>query len=152
MLCTGNNTEYCGAGNRLSLYMYNATSTSSTKLSSSTQVSRASSQLSTTSSQLATTSSKSSTTTTSGTTSSASPTGTLIGGYGYVGCQTDAGANARTLSSTSFTDTAMTVETCSSFCGARGYTYFGVEYGRWHSLNSHFLSQIYGKFLLSRHV
>ena len=140
MLCTGNNTEYCGAGNRLSLYMYNAslisttssatTSSSSTKLSSSSQVSTASSQLSTTSSQLATTSSKSSTTIASATTSSASPTGTLIGGYGYVGCQTDAGANARTLSSTSFTHTAMTVETCSSFCGARGYTYFGVEYGR----------------------
>jgi hypothetical protein len=82
----------------------------------------------------------------SATTSSASPTGTLIGGYGYVGCQTDAGANTRTLSSTSFTHTAMTVEICSSFCGARGYTYFGVEYGRWRSLNSHFLSQILGNF------
>ncbi|KAE9379342.1 WSC-domain-containing protein [Stipitochalara longipes BDJ] len=126
MLCTGNSTEYCGAGNRLSLYMHNSslistsssvapTSTSSTKTYSSTVLST-------------TTSLASSTSLTSSTTSSASPTATGVGGYGYVGCQTDAGVGDRTLSSTSFTDTSMTVEVCSSFCGARGYTYFGVEY------------------------
>jgi hypothetical protein len=128
MLCTGNQTEYCGSGNRLSLYQYNSslisltssltsslkpTSTSTIKSLSSTQVSTTGSQLSSTSSKV---------------TSSTSPTATLVGGYAYVGCQTDAGVNDRTLSSTSFTDTAMTLEICAAFCGARGYTYFGAEY------------------------
>jgi len=120
MLCTGNDLEWCGAGNRLSVYMYNptlagltssvaSTSTYSTKTSSSTVVSTTISV-------------------TTSTSSSASPTANLIGRYAYVGCQTDAGAGDRTLSSTSFTDTLMTVEACSAFCGTRGYTYFGVEY------------------------
>jgi hypothetical protein len=141
MLCTGNQTEYCGSSNRLSLYQYNSslisltsslkpTSTSTIKSSSNTQVSTTGSQLSSTSSKAASSSTQLSTTAsyTSSTTSSASPTATLVGGYAYVGCQTDAGVNARTLSSTSFTDTAMTLEICAAFCGARGYTYFGAEY------------------------
>jgi hypothetical protein len=141
MLCTGNQTEYCGSGNRLSLYQYNSslisltsslkpTSTSTIKSSSNTQVSTTGSQLSTTSSKVTSSSTQLSTTTsqTSPVTSSASSTTTLVGGYAYVGCQTDAGVNARTLGSTSFTDTAMTLETCAAFCGARGYSYFGTEY------------------------
>jgi len=147
MLCTGNSLEYCGAGNRLSLYMYNATlasltssvasfSTSSTKISSSTVVSTTSNVI-------------------SSTTSSTSPKATGINGYAYVGCQTDPGADDRTLGSTSFTDTLMTVETCSSFCGTRGYTYFGVEYSTECEVFRSFLSHNIPNFdtrLLWQHV
>ncbi|KAJ9158479.1 WSC-domain-containing protein [Coniochaeta hoffmannii] len=49
--------------------------------------------------------------------------------YGWVGCYTEA-TNGRALSSFSYADDSMTVDTCAAFCAAKGTALMGVEYGR----------------------
>ncbi|KAF8862211.1 glyoxal oxidase-like protein [Acephala macrosclerotiorum] len=121
MLCAGNSSEYCGAGNRLDIYKFDytgVTSTSSSKSSSSSSVS----------STLSSSSSKSSSA--SSTSASVSPTLAVkptIGLYTFAGCYTE-GTNVRALSGDAFYDyTAMTLEACAINCA--GFTYWGVEYG-----------------------
>ncbi|KAL3962423.1 hypothetical protein ACCO45_003946 [Purpureocillium lilacinum] len=124
-LCPGDKTEYCGAGNRLELYMLTPSNqTSST--SSSSPVDTAIS---------ATPTGIDSTTTTTTTTSSSSaaptPTGpairSTVGAFAFQGCWTEA-TNGRALKDKTYANDSMTLESCSAFC--TGFIYFGVEYGR----------------------
>ena len=147
MTCAGDSTSYCGAGNRLSVYVKNGTnggsdsSGSSASISSSSVASSqtpsvdspSSSAVSTQSSILPSVSSSvEPTSSTSGTTSTPIPTQTLatketVGSYTYQGCYTEA-TKARALTGASFYNyTAMTLEMCASSCSA--FTYWGVEYG-----------------------
>ena len=107
MTCAANTLEFCGGPNRLSVYVMNGTSTSSSGASGVS---------------------------TSATTGSApappTPTGPTqpanIGPYIWYGCQTEA-TGARALDDkVPFTGTAVTLESCESYCA--GYKYFGTEY------------------------
>lgn len=103
MLCAGDATEYCGAGNRLELYAKPSSGGTGT------------------------------TTITSTTASAAQPTATLgrkdtVGDYVFVGCQTEATEGGRALEGKSWADDGMTLEGCAEACS--GWEYFGVEYGR----------------------
>lgn len=134
MVCGGDATEYCGAGNRLELYL-----TTASQLPSSTSTSTASTSISTsstasTSTSISTSSTKSTTTTSTSTTTSSSvaPTGTLgvkptVGKYTFVGCQTE-GTGVRALSADSYAADAMTLESCAAYCSS--FSYFATEYGR----------------------
>ncbi|KAH8908759.1 hypothetical protein BR93DRAFT_502707 [Coniochaeta sp. PMI_546] len=145
MVCGGDATEYCGAGNRLELYS-NAAQTSSSTGTTSTSTSRTSASSTSSSSSTSSTSSTSRSSTTSSsstasttlsttsstTSSSTSPSQTLghkatVGKYTLVGCATE-GNGVRALSANTYADDAMTLESCASFCDA--YSYFGTEYGR----------------------
>jgi len=68
---------------------------------------------------------------TSSTSASATPTApsqpATVANYKWYGCQTEA-TGIRALSSTTYADDTMTLESCAAFC--TGYSYFGVEYGR----------------------
>jgi hypothetical protein len=102
MVCGGDPTEFCGAGNRLELYSTTATRTSSSATATATS------------------------------TSTATPTATLavkptVGAYTFVGCQTEA-TGIRALSEKGYADDSMTLESCAAYCS--GFTYFGTEYGR----------------------
>lgn len=112
MLCTGNSTEYCGAGNRLNLYQ---------KLNSS------STPTPTPTPSPSPTPSPNSTVISSPTIISSTPTpsGPSFTGYDYVGCLTDDVAN-RALVGKSRGTSDNTYAACASFCS--GYQHFGVEY------------------------
>ena len=118
-VCPGNAYEYCGAGNRLELYLL-----------SSLTLSRSSAATSTTS--VSSVSQKSASSTSTKTSSSSAATQTLaikqtVGAYTFQGCWTEA-TSARALSGATYIDyTAMTLEECASSCA--GWNYFGVEYG-----------------------
>lgn len=156
MLCAGNSTQYCGAGNRLNIYQKATASSSSTPTptptpsSSSVVLPSIASSPSSTSTNLVTStvtlqSSSSSpaasstptpspssssalpTTLTPSSTSSASPTGPSLDGFTYSGCIVDA-VGSRVLASKSTQSDNNTYANCASFCD--GYQYFGVEYGR----------------------
>jgi iron transport multicopper oxidase len=65
-------------------------------------------------------------------TSRPSPTGgpvivPSVGAYFYVGCYSEA-TTGRALTSKSYANDSMTIESCASFC--MGYTWWGVEYAR----------------------
>jgi WSC domain len=123
-ICPGNAYEYCGAGNRLEMYMRSSTPTSSVLPRTLTSTS------STLSIVVNSNTIKSSTVSTS---TSAIPTQTApaikakIGSYSYYGCQTE-GTNIRALTgAVYYSYTAMTLEMCATDCA--GFTYWGVEYG-----------------------
>ncbi|KAG0649039.1 WSC domain-containing [Hyphodiscus hymeniophilus] len=133
--CPGNVYEYCGAGNRLEMYMLSSLSSSSSSVVSSTTSVSISSTSKTTSSVSLSSTKTSSTSTGSKTSSSsasvtASPTLAVkqqVGSYTFQGCWTEA-TNARALSGASYIDyNAMSLETCAANCA--GWNYFGVEYG-----------------------
>ena len=111
-VCPGNSYEYCGAGDRLEMYLMSSLSSNS---SSTSPVS-----------------SSGTTSPSSSVTSSAMATQTLavkpaMGAYAFQGCYTEA-TSTRALSGAAFYNyTAMTLEMCLSNCA--GYTYWGVEYG-----------------------
>ncbi|KAK3308814.1 uncharacterized protein B0T15DRAFT_411620 [Chaetomium strumarium] len=108
MVCAGDATEYCGAGNRLELYRL--TSVSSTTSPSSSEAT-------------ATTSASPTTATTTTATIARKPT---VSPYTHVGCWTE-GSNARALDAKAYTSgDNMTLENCAAFCA--GYKYFGAEY------------------------
>ncbi|KAL8970463.1 MAG: hypothetical protein Q9183_001511 [Haloplaca sp. 2 TL-2023] len=114
MTCSGNLTQYCGAGQRLTTYAKNVTSSSS----SSSSTSR--------------TSTGTATGTATGTSSSTStsPTGPAVAlpsasGFVHQGCYTE-GTSGRALGDSLTAYDGMTVEKCAAFCSA--YSYFGVEY------------------------
>ncbi|KAF9779950.1 hypothetical protein IL306_000936 [Fusarium sp. DS 682] len=61
------------------------------------------------------------------------PTGpitALNGAALWKGCYTDGGSGGRTLPSASFTGSAVSLNTCYSFCSKLNYPLFGMEYGR----------------------
>ncbi|KAK3945202.1 putative fungistatic metabolite [Diplogelasinospora grovesii] len=125
MVCAGNKYQYCGAGNRLELYELTPTVSSSSSSSVTPSSSKASSSVS--SSSTLSTSTKP--TSSGSSTSSATPTlahKPTVSPYTFVSCWTE-GASNRALSAKSYSsDTAMTLESCASFCS--GYKYFGTEY------------------------
>jgi WSC domain len=112
-LCPGDSTEYCGAGNRLSVYVFNSTVSSSSSSIPSSTVSPT---------NIAFTSSTSSTPTPTGPTNK-----DTVGPYRYYGCQTEA-SNMRALSGAVFVNSGMTLEFCEASCA--GWTYWGTEYGQ----------------------
>jgi hypothetical protein len=123
MPCNDNGSEYCGAGNRLSLYSFgNRTASSS---SSTSQSPSQSANLSTLiSPSIATSPTLMSSTATS--TSTGPVVVRTAGAYTYVDCHTDS-VTARALTGTDAQGSMMTVEYCASVCA--GSTYMAVEYG-----------------------
>ncbi|KAB5511496.1 WSC domain-containing protein [Coniochaeta sp. 2T2.1] len=131
--CTDNSTEYCGAGNRLNVYEFNATAATSSSSTSRTSTSTVSTSTISTST-LSTSSITTSTLTSSTRSTSATPTQTgpaikqTVGtNWQFQGCFTEA-TSMRALSDNTYADDTMTLESCATFCG--NYKYFGVEYGR----------------------
>ena len=107
MLCTGNSSEYCGAGDLLDVYQRAGSPGGGT------------------------------TTTTSTSTTPSSTGGPVhvasVGDYAWAGCYTEA-TNGRALSATSDVNyNTMTVQICAAYCAP--YTIFGVEYSTY--LSSH---------------
>lgn len=154
MTCSGDSTSYCGAGNRLTVYIKNGTSSASVSSSGPSSISSILSQSSgvslssassstlsdlpsgsasnTQSSSSSFPSSVGSISSSSTTSSAPTPSQTLaisriVGKYAFQGCYTE-GNGARALSGASFYNyTAMTLEMCAFSC--TGFTYWGVEYG-----------------------
>jgi hypothetical protein len=122
--CKGAPQQFCGAGNRLSVYTIGAAQSSST----SSTTSRSS-----TSSSSSTSSTRTSTTTTTSSTTSSQPTSTTlgrvqnVGPYGYQGCWTE-GNGVRALSGKATASDTMSLDACATFCA--DFAYFGTEYGR----------------------
>jgi iron transport multicopper oxidase len=52
-----------------------------------------------------------------------------VGNYAWQGCYTEA-TTGRALSSSSYSNDNMTVESCASFCAGNGYQMMGIEYSR----------------------
>ncbi|KAJ3472994.1 hypothetical protein NLG97_g10585 [Lecanicillium saksenae] len=122
MLCNDNATEYCGAGSRLNVYQLGGTTSSST----TTTV------LSTSSTSVGPTNTVTTPTTTTST-STPTPTGparkpVVKNVWKAQGCWTEITNGPRALSSSSYADDSMTLESCATFCA--NFNYFGVEYGR----------------------
>jgi hypothetical protein len=116
MTCSGNPTQYCGAGNRLELYSNGPVPGTTTAATTTTTSAAGTSAAGTTA-----------------TTSSAAPSSTVptapgtVGKFTFVGCQTEA-TGIRALSAVQLYDPNMTNEMCAAFCSA--YTYFGTEYSQ----------------------
>lgn len=110
MACTGNKFEYCGAGNRLSVYSKNGMAS----------VSASSGRTASTANNVASTS------------ASASPTPVvstgLPSGWSYQGCWTEPSAG-RALNVQLADDQQNTVARCAQSCISRGYNISGTEYG-----------------------
>ncbi|KAN0063950.1 hypothetical protein ACQY0O_003556 [Thecaphora frezii] len=109
MKCTGNATQTCGAGDRLSVYQVADTTTGSTA---------------TTATSTASSAATSSTATATTTTSSGAPTSSATAAY--KGCYSD--ADVRTLSYRVLQDATVTNEVCRAACSAKGYQIAGTEY------------------------
>lgn len=107
--CPGNAAQFCGAGNRLSLWQVNASSSSTS--SSSLLVSA------------------SSTSAGASATSSTPSVPTRIGNYTSLGCYTDNNGGIRALPSL-FADDNMTLDLCVAQAQSRGLQYAGASYGR----------------------
>ncbi|KAK3341705.1 glyoxal oxidase-like protein [Lasiosphaeria hispida] len=117
MLCNGNSSEYCGAGNRLDVYSSGGLLTTSASNVLTTQTPTAvPTAVSTATISLSV---------------GPAPTGpsqpATVGNYDLYGCQTE-GTGARALVAATYASDEMTLESCRAFCSA--YTYFGVEYAR----------------------
>ncbi|KAL8669506.1 MAG: hypothetical protein Q9168_005908 [Polycauliona sp. 1 TL-2023] len=106
--CSGNSTQYCGGGNRLTVYGLNGTapllSASASASGTFTGASASASATTTVGAPIAV--------------QTASP-------FVYQGCYTEA-TNGRALSDLATAYNGMTVEKCAAFCSA--YTYMAVEY------------------------
>lgn len=121
-LCPGNNLEYCGAGNRLSVYSKN------TVVSSSSSTTSASTSSSGTTTGVSTGSSTSKTLSSSTSTSSTVPVGTgFPAGWSYQGCYVD-GANGRILEYQAPDSQTLTQQSCATLCASKGYKISGTEW------------------------
>ncbi|KAH6680685.1 WSC domain-containing protein [Halenospora varia] len=138
MTCAGDKYSYCGAGNRLGVYVRGGstapTSTSQQTTSSSSSFPTSKPQSSTIRSSASSSSSTLSTLTTSTSTSTSStPTPTApvpkptIGPFTYLGCRTEGTSSRALTGAASYDYNGMTLEICASLCS--GWKYFGVEYG-----------------------
>ena len=120
--CMGNALEYCGAGQRLSVYTQNAVS-QSPSLSPSSSPTSSKPTSSSTSSSASTTSS-----------STLPYTDMTASGFAFVGCAPEerraTDGPGRTLTGPLYADDAMTDEKCMAFCYSNGYTFAGTEYTR----------------------
>ncbi|KAH0499309.1 hypothetical protein TgHK011_006512 [Trichoderma gracile] len=100
MTCNGNSSEYCGGPGHLNIYSFGGTTSSGTATSSGVQPAQ---------------------------TGACPGQPALIGKYNWYGCYTE-GTTGRALSSKTYADDDMTLQSCATFCA--GFTYFGVEYSR----------------------
>ncbi|KAK8048877.1 copper radical oxidase [Apiospora phragmitis] len=118
MLCSGNQTEICGGPNRLNVYSFGNTQSSTTAAPTTTTAAPSAPSAPSTTAK----------------TSTAAPTPTgpsqppKVGNYVWYGCQLEVGG--RTLQLAAYADDKMTIESCYTYCSAQGATYFGTEYGR----------------------
>ncbi|KAG0129679.1 hypothetical protein HOY82DRAFT_586064 [Tuber indicum] len=122
MKCAGNALEYCGAGNRLSLYKKkDLNSSSSLSVTGSTS----------SASGTGTSGSGNTTATSTSTSATPTPTGPTINpgntNYTYLACYTEA-TTGRALSGKSLAADDMTVPKCLQACA--GFRYAGLEYRR----------------------
>ncbi|KAJ9157373.1 Glyoxal oxidase-like protein [Pleurostoma richardsiae] len=116
-LCAGDSFEYCGAGNRLSVYsLGGAASQSSSKPATSTSTGTATGIASGTTSAVVSTSSAPAAT--------GFPTG-----WSYQGCWID-GAQGRILSYQAPDSQTLTQQSCAQLCQTQGYTISGTEYAQ----------------------
>ncbi|KAL8370699.1 hypothetical protein RB595_000861 [Gaeumannomyces hyphopodioides] len=107
--CPGNQWQFCGAGNRLSVYSLNGPASSSSATGTNTGTATGVS------------------TATSATTSAAVPTG-MPDGFTYQGCWID-GPNGRALPDYQAPDSqTLTQESCAQLCNSRGFSVSGTEY------------------------
>lgn len=105
MVCGGDSTELCGAGNRLSVYVLNGTSVITPSSLTATAIVTS--------------------------TSVSDPTSSATGfpsGWTSQGCWVD-GANGRILSHQQADNQQNTLQSCVATCAAAGYTIAGTEYG-----------------------
>jgi hypothetical protein len=112
LTCPGNQYEYCGAGNRLEMYLLTGVATSSKSSTTGT------SATGTTGTTVTTGTSK---------TSSSASTGPTVAGYTYQGCFVD-GLTGRDLNYQQPDNQALTVESCIATCAGLGYSIAGMEY------------------------
>jgi len=106
MVCAGNQYEYCGAGNRLNVYVKNGT-------------------------VISTTSSLSSPASATGSTTTATQTSAAVGipvGWNYDGCYSE-GINGRALNHQQPDSQTNSVENCINTCVGLGYSVAGLEFG-----------------------
>jgi hypothetical protein len=124
MLCPGDSNYYCGAGDRLQLYEFTGTSSSS-----SATVSNAPSSSATSASASVSNAASSSSTSTSASPSSTGPAvkPTISNQWYSKGCYVES-TGGKALSKSTFANDSMTLEACATFC--KGSKYLGVEYGR----------------------
>ncbi|RYP76919.1 hypothetical protein DL771_001472 [Monosporascus sp. 5C6A] len=104
MLCAGDQWNFCGNGNRLSVYIKDGAADPA-EPSASTTTSNA----------------------------QPAPTAPfqpdVVSDYNWYGCKTEASAG-RALKLFGFADDSMTLESCRDFCDSKGTIFFGAEYGR----------------------
>ncbi|KAL2882243.1 hypothetical protein SGCOL_002512 [Colletotrichum sp. CLE4] len=105
MACADNSTEYCGGPSRLNLYKLDGTLPEPTNAVPTGAT----------------------TTTSAAPTSTAPPANERVGDWLFQGCYTE-GTGVRALSSRTYANDSMTLESCGGFC--EGLKYFGTEYGR----------------------
>ncbi|OHF01835.1 WSC domain-containing protein [Colletotrichum orchidophilum] len=105
MPCADNSTEYCGGSSRLNLYKLDGTLPEPTNAVPTGAT----------------------TTTSAAPTSTAPPANERVGDWLFQGCYTE-GTGVRALSSRTYANDSMTLESCGAFC--EGLAYFGTEYGR----------------------
>ncbi|KAI1381716.1 putative glyoxal oxidase [Hypoxylon crocopeplum] len=143
MACNGNKSEVCGGSNRLNVYDFNMRYTIPTSASASSIVATSSATIGLTvtptssivGSTLVSRTAAADPGTSASSASSAASTPTApsqpssISDYIWYGCQTEA-TSLRALSSYTYADDAMTLDTCQAFCSGKGTSYFGVEYAR----------------------
>lgn len=136
MLCSGNASEFCGAGNFLSVYMKNGnendtqditTSTTSVVSSSSISISTSTSSSTSTSTITSISTTVSSTVVSSTTTSTFSSSSALPTGFIALGCFSD--SSSRTLGTFAYSGPANSPSQCTQTCQSKGFKYAGVEYG-----------------------
>lgn len=128
MLCNDNATEYCGGPSRLNVYQLGAGGNTTTSSSATTTTSISTG----TPGGNGTITGSSTPITTTTTTTTPTPTGparkaVVADVWKLQGCYTEA-TGMRALSDSTYADDTMTLESCAKFC--KGFTYFGVEYGR----------------------
>lgn len=141
-LCPGDQTTYCGAGDRLQLYKHIASEpTVSSQVESATSVAPSDVPSEAPSSVVSSetpssvvpssvgVSSAPATTNTSSAPTSTSPAvrQTLSGGWNFQGCYTENKTGGRALELKSLVDPMMTLDLCAGFC--QDFTYFNVQYG-----------------------
>nr|XP_036580691.1 WSC domain-containing protein [Colletotrichum truncatum]KAF6788686.1 WSC domain-containing protein [Colletotrichum truncatum] len=118
MTCTGNKFQYCGEGNRLSVYT----------IGDAKQIESSSSSSSASTSVLSAT--RSATGSTSSTSASATPSAAanlLPAGWERRGCWVD-NANGRILPFQAPEDAKLTIAKCAQYCESKGYTVAGAEW------------------------
>lgn len=136
MPCSGNSSQACGAGNRLTMFAFNQTLADLAVAASTSSMSSATSSVTSSATSSAATSVSSSSaattatiTTTTSSSAASTQTGPLVvqraGAFAYSGCVTEA-TGMRALSQKTFASDSLTVDMCASFCA--DYAIMGVEY------------------------